>query len=148
MPMKIAILEDNEDRRTAMRACLADRFYQYEAEFFDDARELIAFLQANLSDTILISLDNDLELKPDGQGRWIDPGSGQDVAAYLTQRAPACPVVLATTNTLAAAGMEGVLRESGWETHRVIPFDDVNWIPGEWFRAVRRGILGMARPAK
>jgi len=31
MAMKIAILEDNQDRQAVMRAWLADRFYQYDS---------------------------------------------------------------------------------------------------------------------
>ena len=145
MAMKIVILEDNEERRAAMRRCLEDRFYQYEARFFDDATVMRAYLEANLSDTIVISLDHDLELKPNPGGGLTDPGTGRDVADHLARRAPACPVVIHTTNSPAAAGMEAVLQGTGWETCRVLPFDDLDWIPTEWFRSIRRAIVGPLR---
>ena len=63
MAMKIVILEDNADRQAVMRECLADRFYTFEAHFFDDSCEMIRFLDAHLAETILISLDNDLDMK-------------------------------------------------------------------------------------
>ena len=43
MALNIAILEDNLDRQAAMRACLADRFYTFDAHFFDDSSRWSAF---------------------------------------------------------------------------------------------------------
>jgi CheY-like chemotaxis protein len=142
--MKIVILEDNAERRAVMADCLADRFHQYEARFFADAAEMIAFLETNLTDTIVLSLDHDLELQPTAAGRCLDPGTGRDVADFLARQQPVCPVIIATTNGAAALGMEAVLRDARWQTHRVLPMDDTEWIPREWFRAVRRAIVGSA----
>lgn len=145
MAMKIAILEDNLDRQAAMRACLADRFYMYDAKFFDEAAQMIEFLKLHLAQTILISLDHDLEMKPGNNGRYIDPGTGRDVADFLATMTPTCPVVIHTTNSSAAEGMKLVLQDSGWSLRRVIPFDDLNWISTDWFRTVRRAIVGPVR---
>jgi len=145
MAMKIIILEDNEERRAAMRRCLDDRFYQYEARFFDDAAELIDYLRANLNDTLVISLDHDLELKPTPTGEMTDPGTGRDVADYLARTAPVCPVVIHTTNSSAAVGMEMVLQDAHWETRCVLPCDDLEWIPTQWFQSIRRAIVGPLR---
>lgn len=148
MPLKIAILEDNGGRQACMQDCLADRFHQYEVRLFDAADEMIAFLVESLRDTLVVSLDHDLELKEGHQGKVIDPGTGRDVADYLAQQAPACPVVIHTSNSAAAAGMEMVLQDAGWATHRVVPFDDLKWIESEWFRTMRRAIVGQASAAK
>lgn len=145
MAMKIAILEDNADRQAVMRACLADRFYTFEHHFFDDAAEMIRYLEANLADTLVIALDNDLELKPGPDGRLLDPGSGRQVAEFLARRPPACPVIIHTTNADAAEATQGMLRGAGWRTRRVIPFDDMNWITTDWFTAIRRAIVGPIR---
>lgn len=145
MAMKIAILEDNLDRQAVMRSCLADRFYTFEAHFFDDSCEMIGFLEAQLADTVLIALDNDLELKPGPDGRTIDPGSGCHVAEFLATRTPVCPVVIHTTNSNAAVSMEETLRGAGWKTRRVVPFDDMNWIKTDWFFAIRRALVGPIR---
>lgn len=145
MAMKIAVLEDNADRQAVMRACLADRFHQYELHFFDASREMIRFLETHLNDTIAIALDHDLELKPGANGKCIDPGTGVDVAEFLATKAPVCTVVIHTTNTDGGAAMERVLRAAHWSTRRVIPFDDMNWIESDWFPVLRRAIVGPLR---
>lgn len=142
MAHKIAILEDNLDRQAVMRRCLADRFYTFEACFFDEAGEMIRFLDRHLTETLAISLDNDLDLKPGPDGRLIDPGSGVEVAEYLAGFPAVCPVVIHTTNTGAAAAMKAALKEAGWRTRRVIPFEDMTWIETNWFFALRRAIVG------
>src|SRR5260221_570987 len=125
MAMKIAILEDNLDRQAVMRRCLADRFYTFEARFFDESAEMIRFLAEHLAETVAISLDNDLEMKPGPHGRMIDPGSGVEVAKYLASREPVCTVIIHTTNTDAAEKSKTLLEEAGWRTRRVVPFDDM-----------------------
>jgi hypothetical protein len=148
MAMKIAILEDNDDRRAVMRARLTDRFYQYQTCLFASAGEMIHFLNEHLADTLVISLDHDLELLPGPDGQCTDPGTGREVADYLARRDPVCPVIIHTTNVAAAAGMERVLHEAHWRTCRVVPFDDLQWIETEWFPAVRRAIVGPVKTAK
>lgn len=145
MAMKIAILEDNQDRQTVMRAWLADRFYQYDVRIFDEPGEMIRFLDQHLADTLVISLDHDMELKAGPEGRSIDPGTGREVADFLAGKEPVCPVIIHTTNAQAAAGMESVLWGAGWETRRVVPFDDMEWIGTHWFPAIRRAIVGPIR---
>jgi hypothetical protein len=142
MAHKIAILEDNVDRQAVMRRCLADRFYTFDAHFFDEASAMIRFLDLNLQETVAISLDNDLELKPGPDGRMIDPGSGVEVAEYLATKPAACSVVIHTTNSNAAESMKSALAAAGWRTRRVVPFDDMNWIESDWLFAMRRAIVG------
>ncbi len=142
MARKIAILEDNADRQAVMRHCLADRFYTFDTHFFDEAEPMIHFLDRHLAETLVISLDNDLELKPGAHGRMIDPGSGMEVAEYLSGKATVCPVIIHTTNTQAAETIRNVLHAADWRTQRVIPFDDMKWIESEWFFAMRRAIVG------
>ncbi len=148
MAMKIVILEDNAERQAAMRARLADRFHTYEVRLFDNPAATVRFLQEHLPETLVISLDHDMEVKPGPHGRCTDPGTGREVADYLAGKDPVCPVIIATTNSHAADGMEEVLRNAGWETRRVVPFDDLAWIESDWFPAIRRAIVGpLRRPA-
>lgn len=142
MALKIAILEDSLDRQAIMRRCLADRFYTFDARFFDNSPEMIRFMEEHLTETIAIALDNDLELIPDADGKLIDPGSGRAVAEYLAEREPMCAVIIHTTNTDAAAAMTEVLNDAGWKTRRVIPFDDMSWIETDWFFTMRRVLVG------
>jgi CheY-like chemotaxis protein len=141
MAMKIVILEDNPERVRAMRECLTDRFSRFECRFFDEAAAVKDYLEAHLADTIVICLDHDLELKQSPSGETMDPGTGREVADYLAGKSPVCPVVIHTTNTSAALGMEMALRDAHWKTFRVIPFDDLAWVPTEWFRTVRKAIV-------
>jgi hypothetical protein len=138
----IVILEDNAERQAIMRACLEEHFAAFASRFFDDAAEMIHFLDANLAETIAIALDNDLEMKTGRDGRCVDPGEGRQVAEFLAGRAPVCPVVIHTTNANAADAMTEVLTTAGWKTRRVVPFDDMNWIATDWFAAMRRAIVG------
>jgi hypothetical protein len=90
-------------------------------------------------------LDHDLEIEPGPTGTCVDSGTGRDVADYLAGKEPVCPVIIHTTNSQAAVGMEMVLKEAGWKTHRVVPFDDMEWIAKTWFPAIRRAIVGPVR---
>lgn len=128
MRMKIAILEDNLERREVMRACIADRFYMYETCFFDAAAPMIDFLKEHLADCLVIALDHDLELRTGSDGRCIDPGTGRDVADFLASEKPTCPVIIHSTNAEAAVGMKMILKDAGWKTRRVIPSDGTDWI--------------------
>ena len=142
MAMKIVVLEDNADRVAVMRDHIADRFPMYDARFFDAAHDAIRFLESHIAETLVIALDNDLEMKVGPDGRCVDPGEGRDVAAFLATKKPVCPVIVHTTNSDAAVAMEQALRGAGWKTRRVIPFDDMNWIATDWFFALRRAIVG------
>ena len=145
MAMKIVILEDNAERRAVMQACLADRFYTFDAHCFDEPASMIEFLRTNLPETIAISLDNDLDPKPGADGRLIDVGEGRQVANFLAAHEPVCPVVIHTSNAPAADAMTDTLRTAGWKTRRVVPFDDTAWIGDDWFPAMRRAVVGPIR---
>jgi hypothetical protein len=142
MAKKIVILEDNPERREAMLGHLRERFFQFQSQFFDCSAQMIDYLQINWTDIIAIGLDNDLELLPNEDGRLIDPGCGREVADYLAGKTRICPVVIHTTNSDAAVGMERVLREANWTTYRVTPYGDLDWIASDWFPTIRRAIVG------
>ena len=100
------------------------------------------YCEKHLSEAIVLALDHDLELQSRANGRCLDPGTGRQVADYLATKKPACPVVIHTSNGPAGDGMEMVLQDAHWITQRVVPADDLDWIPTTWFRAVRRSIVG------
>jgi hypothetical protein len=144
--MRALILEDNRDRRVAMIGRLAERFPFLRVDFFDASEAMIQGMQSDdLQDVAIISLDHDLELLPGLQGDWIDPGTGLDVARWLSERTkPICPVVVHTTNLRAGERMTRLLENSHWVTRRVIPHDDLGWIESDWFRVIRNAIVGFA----
>jgi hypothetical protein len=124
-----------------MRRCLADQFPFYRVRSFTPVPELLVHLDGHLENAICICLDHDLELIPGDDGRMIDPGDGRQAAEYLATRPPQCPVVIHSTNTSAALGMEQTLTDAGWQVTRVSPFGDLEWIASAWLRAVRRAIV-------
>jgi DNA-binding NarL/FixJ family response regulator len=148
MVMRIVILEDDAGRRAAMRECLEGAFPQIETRFFDEAAAMTEFLDNHLEETIAISLDHDLELRPGDGGGMTDPGTGRDVADHLARRPPACRVVIHSTNTTAAVGMETALRDAGWRTGRVSPYGDLEWVAERWLPCILRAILKTTKQTK
>jgi hypothetical protein len=140
--MFVAILEDNADRQAAMESCFRDRFPQYPIRFFASAVEMIWHLQRHLSEAIAISLDHDFELVQVSSREFLDGGTGRHVADYLAGEVPVCPIVIHSTNTAAADGMELTLQDAGWITSRVTPYGDLEWVPEAWMPAIRNAIVG------
>ena len=97
-PVSIVILDDEPDRTTEIRRCLAAQFPAQELIVFDNAPDRIGWLTQNLEKSQLICLDHDLG--PNRTGN--DPGTGRDVANYLATRQPYCPVIIHTTNGFAS----------------------------------------------
>ncbi len=139
--MRILILEDDSGRREVMSDCLQGRFPQYGVEYFRRAPDMIERMKANgLEDVILISLDHDL-IFPEEDEELIDPGDGVDVASWLSQQSPVCPVIIQTTNNLGGDRMMERLNAAGWTTSRVVPYSDTQWIHERWRVLVRNAIV-------
>lgn len=141
MAMKILILEDNDERQHAMRGCLQDRFGQYELRFFKSAMEMIDAIKNHLHETLVISLDHDLEIISEENGEFVDPGDGRDVSDYLSRQRPLCFIVIHSTNSSAVVEMETVLQESEWAVSTVAPYGDLEWVEESWFPAIRHAIV-------
>src|SRR6185437_154259 len=131
MGTQIAILEDNADRMDEMRACLAEVLPGVPVVFFENAMEMISWLEQHLGEVVLISLDHDLPFL-DGSGRPIDCGDGRMVADFLAATPPTCPVIVHSSNNNCAPGMFFALEESGWPVTRVVPYEDHTWVRGAW----------------
>ncbi|WP_425616643.1 cyclic-phosphate processing receiver domain-containing protein [Anatilimnocola sp. NA78] len=140
MALKIAILEDNLERQQAMKAWLNDRLYMYDHVFFDESAPMITWLQTFLPETLILSLDHDLELKPTGDGRWLDPGTGREVADFLALHEAHCPVIVHSTNAPAADGMDVALRARGWHVELVKPYGDLAWVDEAWWPAIKQNL--------
>jgi CheY-like chemotaxis protein len=138
MRISVVILEDNDDRIRVMTDILADKFPFYDRKFFRTAPAAVKWLETNLSAAVCISLDHDLE---PAVGEQADPGTGREVADFLAQRQPQCPIVVHTTNVPAAVGMEMALTDAGWSVARVLPYGDTAWIAEAWLPAIRDAIV-------
>jgi len=136
----IAVLEDNAGRLAEFRACLLALLPQYGAVYFDNAGEMIAWLGDHLGQAVLISLDHDLPLARQRDGRWVDPGTGRDVADFLSPRPPACPVIVHTSNEHFAPGMMRVLNDGAWPVARIYPDAEHTFVRRAWAAQVRRWV--------
>lgn len=138
--MTIAILEDNEPRTQAMRTAIADALPGTDMVFFNSANAIIEWLGWNLGSLSLISLDHDLDFLPGPDGRLIDPGDGRDVARFLATQKPCCPVIVHTSNSMAASSMMFALQDAGWNAKRVLPDSDLGWVKSRWIDSIRQAL--------
>lgn len=103
-----------------MRECVAGELPPHELVAFDNADEMIVWLEDHLGEVALISLDHDLPLMQARDGVRVDAGDGRMVANWLAARTPCCPIIH-TSNQNFAPGMMRVLRDGGVETHPHLP---------------------------
>ena len=136
MPSTILVLEDDPDRCRAFKECLGERFPLYSVVACDNAPDAIQWLRDHLEEAVLICLDHDLGPNRLRGGEVFDPGTGRDVVDHLVTRRPCCPVLIHTTNSLAAPGMTMALQDAGWSWSRVVPYNDLEWVRGDWIGCV------------
>ena len=136
----IVILDDEPHRIDEMKRCLTGNQLGDNVVIFDNAPKMIAWLGQFASHAALICLDHDLGPNRTIDGRPFDPGIGRDVANYLGTIKPVCPVIVHTTNSLAAPGMKMVLDDAEWNHTAVVPYDDIRWIREAWIDAVKAAL--------
>lgn len=132
----VAILEDDPRRAAEMRRCVETLGGWAECAFRATAPEMIEFLEEHASETALVSLDHDLGPNREIGDEVIDPGTGRDVADWLTNHGPAGPVIVHSSNGFAARGMVLVLEDAGYRTERIVPWGDLDWVEASWFPTV------------
>jgi len=132
----IAILEDEENRQIAMKEALIEIGEKYC--FFDNAPEMISWLEKNLETVKLICLDHDLGPNRQKDGEIFDPGDGRNVVNFLISKTQKCPVIIHTSNYLAAPEMICNLEANFWTVYRVFPFDNTSWVNISWFPLVKQ----------
>jgi len=134
MPQRaILILEDEEDRIRGFRSAIASMGREFVVRTWHDAPAMIADSPACFGETCLISLDHDLQAM-DGEA---DPGTGQEVAEFLSLHPPLCPVILHTSNFDGRLAMHNKLRAGGW-TVATVPPRDADWIQSSWLLIAKR----------
>lgn len=129
----ILILEDNEERIAGFTKAIGQVGDGYELKVWPDAHSMRAECEAFFNSAALISLDHDLNAAP---GETGDPGTGLDVACFLADFLPVCPVLLHSSNTERVYSMHNELRFAGWMVDRVGPLGN-GWIGTSWLRRVR-----------
>ena len=134
MDMKtILILEDNDERITAFERTVAGLGNDFALKIWRDAHSMIRECEEYFPITALISLDHDLNPQP---GVTTDPGTGLDVAKFLAECRPVCPVIIHSTNADRAHSMHNELRFADWVAERVGPIGE-NWVEALWLPKAR-----------
>ncbi len=130
----ILILEDNDERIAAFQKAVAALGDGFELKVWRDAPSMCAECEGFFPTAALISLDHDLNPAP---GVTADPGTGADVARFLGDFMPVCPVMIHSSNTDRVYSMDNELRFAGWITDRVGPIG-TDWIETSWLKQVRQ----------
>jgi hypothetical protein len=91
----LLMLEDDRERLDRFTAAMQSIAPAMPFIVWRSARKMIREIEPYLPTARLISLDHDLEPQ---EGESEDPGDGIDVARFLAQRPPACPVIIHSSN--------------------------------------------------
>ena len=129
----ILLLEDNEERIAAFTRAVGQLGDGYELKVWRDAPSMCQECEQFLPTAALFGLDHDLNPAPGATG---EPGTGLDVARFLGDFLPACPVLLHSSNTDRVFSMQNELRFAGWTVDRVGSLA-TGWIETAWLPQAR-----------
>ncbi len=130
----ILLLEDNPERIAGFENAVAGLGPGFDLKVWRDAHSMIRECAAFFPSAALIGLDHDLNPMPGFTG---DPGTGLDVARFLGDFLPVCPVLIHSSNTDLVWSMHNELRFAGWIVDRVGPLG-TDWIAISWLTRVRQ----------
>lgn len=133
----ILLLEDNDERIMAFRRVVDSLGNDVELRVWRDAPSMCRECEKHFPTAALISLDHDLSPAP---GTSTDPGTGLEVAQFLGDFLPACPVLIHSSNLDRAYSMQNELRFAGWTVDRIGPLGS-DWIETLWLRRVRELVV-------
>lgn len=120
------ILEDKAERRAAFERVAPS--LGLRVKMWADAEQMQAECEKYFDEAALISLEQDLHVD--------DRGTGLDVAKFLAEKAPVCPVIVHTANTDRSYSIFNELRFADWKVERVGPVGD-RWIDKYWTNKAR-----------
>jgi ADP-ribosylglycohydrolase len=129
----ILLLEDNQERCANFIEASQQLGEAYELKIWRDAHSMCAECETFFPTAALICLDHDLNPMP---STTADPGTGLDVARFLGDFLPVCPVLLHSSNTDRVYSMHNELRFAGWTIDHVGPLG-ARWIESSWLPRVR-----------
>ena len=129
----ILILEDNEARSALLLRAIGQLGPGYTVKIWVDAPTMCAECEAFFPSAALISLDHDLNPLP---GAKDDPGTGLDVARFLGDFLPVCPVIVHSQNMERVWSMHNELRFAGWTVAQGGGLG-TDWSEAAWLRCAR-----------
>jgi hypothetical protein len=128
-PPLVVMLEDDRDRLTRFTAMLSKHPSGIRLLYWRNAYDFISNYAKLPSTPGLIALDHDLFVDNPNDP---DPGDGRDVSAFLASQKPTSPILIHSSNSVAADSMLFALRDSGWNAERISPIGD-DWIEADRF---------------
>ena len=134
----LLMLEDDRDRIERFACVLGSVAIQLT--YFRTAHDFIRAYESLTIVPKLISLDHDLFVDHDNDP---DPGDGRDVAKFLALHKPISPILIHSTNAIAADSMLFTLQDAGWTVDRIAPIGD-DWIESFWFPTAMNMIQGQS----
>ncbi len=134
----VLILEEDDERRAEFARVAPDLGLQ--VRIWDDAQRMQAECEKFLGEAALISLEHDVDWRrPRAAG-----GTGLDVAKFLAEKRPVCPVIVHASNTDRSFSIYNELRFADWKVDRVGPVGD-KWIDRHWKKKARELLAGGVR---
>lgn len=125
----IVMLEDDLGRIERFRAIVTRHHPYAEWNITRTAPAFIAEYSKLTDKPDLICLDHDLFTDTPDEP---DPGDGRDVSNFLVTQSPQSPVMIHSTNHVAADSMMFSMREAGWTVDRLSPIGE-DWIEEYWY---------------
>jgi len=125
----LIMLEDDRERLDRFSRILSGYVPRVTFLHWRSAHEFIAEYPRLPESPRLTALDHDLFVDEPNDP---DPGDGRDVAVFLTTQPPNSPILIHSSNSIAADSMLFALRDAGWTVDRIAPIGD-DWIEAYWF---------------
>ena len=120
------ILEDKPEARAEFERVASQMGLRVKV--WDDPELMRAECEKFFSDAALISLEHDVDGSPETRSC---SGTGLDVAKFLAEKKPVCPVIVHTSNTDRSFSICNELRFADWRVDRVGPIGE-KWIEKYW----------------
>jgi ADP-ribosylglycohydrolase len=129
----ILILEDNPARAALLHHAISQLGSEYAVKVWNNVHSMRAECEPYFPDTVLITLDHDLNPEP---GASADPGTGVELAQFLGDFAPVCPVIVHSQNVERVWSMFNELRFAGWIVQQAGGMG-TDWSEAAWLRCAR-----------
>jgi ADP-ribosylglycohydrolase len=117
----ILLLENSEERVARFRKIVAELGAPHELKVWRDAQSMLAECEQFFGHATSICLDTDTQL---------------DVAAFLGDFLPVCPVLIHSSELTHECSIQSELDRAGWSVDRVLPSRE-DWIETIWLDRIR-----------
>jgi len=132
-PKTILILEDNPARVLLLKHAISQLGADFAVKVWNNIHSMRTECETYFPDAALITLDHDLNPEP---GATTDPGTGVELAQFLGDFLPVCPVIVHSQNMEKVWSMFNELRFAGWIVQQAGGMG-TDWSEAAWLRCAR-----------